>query len=97
MGLTYAGFGWSYRLIGTYTSPNPGGLSVDPAQQSHNHERWNVDLNASYKVNRWLSVFCDVRNITDEHSANNYKFIPSRQFQYQQFSTEITFGINGRF
>jgi outer membrane receptor protein involved in Fe transport len=97
VGLTYADHGWSLRLIGTYTAENPGGLSADLSQQSINKARWNVDLNASYKVNRWLSLFCDVRNLTDEHSANSYKFIPSRQFQYQQFSTEITFGVNGRF
>jgi TonB-dependent receptor len=96
-GITYADFGWSFRLIGTYTSENPGGVSADPSQQTFNKARWNVDFNASYKLNRWLSLFCDVRNLTDEHRGNNYKFIPSRQFQYQRFSTEITFGVNGRF
>jgi TonB-dependent receptor len=96
-GLTYTNYGWQLRLIGTYTAENPGGLSDDPSQQTINLARWNVDLNASYKVNRWLTVFCDVRNLTDEHRGNSYKFIPARQFQFQRFSTEITFGVNGRF
>jgi hypothetical protein len=37
-----------------------------------------------------------VRNLTNE-MKDSYKYIPSRHFQFQRGSPEITAGISGRF
>jgi len=97
LGLTYTDLGWTIRLLGTYEAEKPGTIPADPSQQNIARAKWNVDLNTKYNINRWFSIFCDVRNLTNEHSGNSYKYTPSRQFQFQRFSTEISFGVSGRF
>jgi hypothetical protein len=46
-------------------------------------------------INRRLSVYCDIRNLTDEHIGKISQYIHPRQFQ--RFATEVTLGVSGRF
>jgi TonB-dependent receptor len=94
-GLSYSDYGWNFRLLGTYQSKNATGFNANPGAQLYSAARWNVDLLSSYIINKNLSVFCDLRNLTNEHGGRISQYTYPRQFQ--RFSTEITFGVSGRF
>ncbi|MDR0352396.1 MAG: TonB-dependent receptor [Opitutaceae bacterium] len=94
-----AGLGYGYRGFHVSMKYNYTGRSLDAYNAStgllrYSAPRNTVDASVSYATGRGMTIFCDIRNITN--STRDRAFLSGLASSYHYF-TSINFGIKGRF
>ena len=68
----------------------------DPSDDTYFDDRFVVDINTRWRLNKRLTLFLDLTNVTTEHILQ-YMAIPERHRQTQMQGRTIAFGILGNF
>jgi iron complex outermembrane recepter protein len=86
---TYLRWNYTSEYISSYTAASIG-------RNQYRHDRRVLDVGVAYQLKPWLSLICDVNNITNEPTAF-YRGIPDQMERTTIHGTTITAGITGRF
>jgi iron complex outermembrane recepter protein len=79
---------WTGQIIRTY--------SATPANRIYRKPITTTNINLSYRLNRYATLFCDVSNIF-ETGPSWYRYIPERVYEIRFMPSAVTFGVNGQF
>jgi TonB-dependent receptor len=93
LGYTYRGFG--ARVMWNRTARYLNTYNVNPALLRYVRMRETIDASVSYRFKRALTVFVDVRNLTNE-PTNRWERAAGLVAAYSTF-TNVSFGIKGEF
>lgn len=90
-------YGASLRLSYQYRSPYandlaPGGAGGDLIWEAQQR----VDFSARYDVNRYITLFADINNITDERGLI-YQGTTDRPYELEYFGRRFLFGVRARY
>lgn len=93
----YEKYGASLRLSYQYRSDYandlaPGGSNADLIWEAQQR----VDFSARYDVNRYVTLFADVSNITDERGLV-YQGTTERPYELEYFGRRFLFGVRARY
>lgn len=92
------GLGWSYRRFaisvnGKWTADTPFMWSVGRFRR----HRLMTDLNTSLALGKGMSLFMQVRNITNEPDFIYQDNNPGKLYRIEHYGAIYTFGVKGRF
>lgn len=95
-GLSYTFKRLQVRVAANHLSPYLLQFATDPIAAVWQTETDTLSVNATYKVNRWLSLSANVENLFNEW-PQNYSLNRNRITVIEVYGTRWTFGFNGRF
>ncbi len=94
--LSYDKGGFSSRVALNYNSKSILSFSDDPSQDFFVDERYQLDINASQKINDHLTVFAEFVNLTNDPNVE-YQSIRSQVTNYEIYDWSARFGVNFKF
>lgn len=104
-GVTYstsrltARLNWNYR--GRTRAGAISGTNVDPGTYNYNSPKLNLDVNAEFRVTKWLSLFANVRNVNnvpwrqEAYGPNTPAY--ARGTRWIEYGPNALFGVKGSF
>ena len=90
--LLYDAYGLSLTLGAYYTSKNIFGLGNTAALDIWTQERLSVDFGSQYKVNDWLKLYFNVKNLTNTPLKFTEGPGPNRVIQREFYDATLQFG-----
>jgi TonB-dependent receptor len=94
--LTYTYRRFTGRVTTSYTGQTIRTFSTTLANRIYRKPMTTTNVNLSYKLNRYATLFCDVSNIF-ETGPSWYRYIPERVYEIRFMPSAVTFGVNGQF
>jgi TonB-dependent receptor len=94
--VTYTYRGFTARVTTSYTGTIITSYSTNAANRVYRKPITTTNLNLSYRVHRYATLFCDVSNIF-ETGPSFYRYIPERVREIRFMPSAVTFGVNGQF
>ncbi|OAM89898.1 TonB-dependent receptor [Termitidicoccus mucosus] len=98
MGFVFKYMNFWGRISSTYTGEYLDNYSSDPSQNRYKCARTICNASVSYKVNKFMTLFCDMTNIFDTpqewYRATGH---PERLVYHIENGPKLTIGVNGRF
>ncbi|WP_350287264.1 TonB-dependent receptor [uncultured Croceitalea sp.] len=94
--LSYDLGGFSARASLNYNGRSLLSFSDDPEQDFFLEERYQLDINASQKINDNLTIFAEFVNLTNEPNLE-FQSIRSQVTNYEIYDWSARFGINFKF
>ncbi|MDO8541839.1 MAG: TonB-dependent receptor [Opitutaceae bacterium] len=91
---TYRKF--SGRVTTSYTGQIIRTYNANAAARIYRKPITTTNVNLSYRLNRYATLFCDVSNIF-EQGPSFYRYIPERVYEIRFMPSAVTFGVNGTF
>jgi len=90
--LLYDAYGLSVTLGAYYTSKNIFGLGNTAALDIWAQERFSVDFGSQYKVNEWMKLYFNVKNLTNTPMKFTEGPGPDRVIQREFYDATVQFG-----
>ena len=90
--LLYDAYGLDVTLGAYYTSKNIFGLGNTAALDIWTQERFSVDFGSQYKVNEWLKLYFNVKNLTNTPLKFTEGPGPNRVIQREFYDATLQFG-----
>ena len=90
--ILYDAYGLSLTLGAYYTSKNIFGLGNTAALDIWTQERFSVDFGSQYKVNDWLKLYFNVKNLTNTPLKFTEGPGPNRVIQREFYDATLQFG-----
>ncbi len=84
------------RVTTSYTGTIIRTFSTNAANRIYRKPITTTNLNLSFRLNRYATLFCDVSNIF-EQGPSFYRYIPERVYEIRFMPSAVTFGVNGQF
>ncbi|MEL6483550.1 MAG: TonB-dependent receptor, partial [Bacteroidota bacterium] len=94
--LSYDLGGFSARASLNYNGRSLLSFSDDPEQDFFLEERYQLDINASQKINDNLTIFAEFVNLTNEPNLE-FQSVRSQVTNYEIYDWSARFGINFKF
>ncbi|MEM8764680.1 MAG: TonB-dependent receptor [Bacteroidota bacterium] len=94
--LSYDLGGFSARASLNYNGRSLLSFSDDPEQDFFLEERYQLDINASQKINDNLTIFAEFVNLTNEPNIQ-FQSVRSQVVNYEIYDWSARFGINFKF
>lgn len=94
--LTYTYRGFTIRVTTSYTGRIITTYSANAASRIYRKPLTATNLNLTYRLHRYASVFCDVSNVF-EAGPSSYRYVPERVRETRFLPSAVTFGVNGQF
>lgn len=91
---TYRKF--SGRVTTAYTGQIIRTYNANPAARIYRKPITTTNVNLSYRLNRYATLFCDVSNIF-EQGPSFYRHAPERVYEIRFMPSAVTAGVNGTF
>jgi TonB-dependent receptor len=91
---TYRRF--SGRVTTSYTGQIIRTYSTNVANRIYRKPITTTNLNLSFRLNRYATLYCDGSNIF-EKGPSWYRYIPERVYEIRFLPSAVTFGVNGQF
>jgi len=97
VGLSYIGHGVTVRAKMNYSSDRLNSFNADPSRRVFDKGSTPIDLNLAYAINRRLTVYTDVINVTNVGTNHTYVYIRDRAIRNDLYTTFVKFGVSGSF
>ncbi len=94
--LTYTYRNFSGRVTTSYTGQTIRTFSTVVQNRIYRKPLTTTNLNFSYRLNRYATLFCDVSNVF-EKGPSWYRYVPERVYEIRFMPSAITAGVNGQF
>lgn len=104
-GVTYstsrltARLNWNYR--GRTRAGAISGTNVNPGTYNYNSPKLNLDVNAEFRLTRWLSLFANVRNVSNvpwrQEAYGPASPAYARGTRWIEYGPNALFGVKGSF
>jgi hypothetical protein len=91
---TYRNF--SGRVTTSYTGRVITSFSTAVQNRIFRKPMTTTNVNLSYRVHRYATLFCDVSNIF-ETGPSFFRYVPERVREIRFMPSAVTFGVNGQF
>ena len=96
-GITYSAHPWMARVLANHTGERLLVYAADPSQRQYLMKATPIDFNASYALNRYVSVYVDVINVFNAGRQYQYRWIPDHRSDTWVYTTFVKFGVRGTF
>lgn len=90
--LSYENSRFTARLSGNYTAAYLDELGGDDFEDRYYDKQFFLDANASYKLTKWLRIFGEANNLTNQ-PLRYYQGISSRTMQAEYYRPRYNFGV----
>ncbi|GGH36256.1 TonB-dependent receptor [Mangrovimonas yunxiaonensis] len=90
--LGYAGKRFSLRLSGNYSDAYVDEIGGNAFEDRYYDEQFFLDFNANVAINKNLSVYVNLNNITNQ-PLRYYQGVKNRTMQMEYYEKRLTFGI----
>ncbi len=94
--LTYTFRKFSGRVTTAYTGQIIRTYNANAAARIYRKPMTTTNVNLSYRLNRYATLFCDVSNIF-ETGPSSFRYIPERVYEIRFMPSAVSFGVNGAF
>jgi TonB-dependent receptor len=96
-GITYTGHPWMVRVLANHTGERLLAYTADPSQRQYLMKATPIDINATYALNRYVSLYLDVINLFNAGRQYQYRWIPDHRSDTWVYTTFVKFGVRGAF
>lgn len=90
--LGYAGKSFSIRLSANYSDSYIDEIGGNAFEDRYYDEQFFLDLNANFALNKNLSIYANLNNITNQ-PLRYYQGVSSRTMQMEYYDMRLTFGL----
>jgi outer membrane receptor protein involved in Fe transport len=93
LAMSYDKKAFSFRATLNYNGSFITALSDDPFQDIFTDERYQLDINTSYRFNKKLTVFAEFVNLTNQKRVE-YQFTRNNPTNIESYGWSARFGLN---
>ncbi len=94
--ISYDKGGFSSRVALNYNDSSLLSFNSDPTQDFFLDERYQLDVNASQKINKNLTIFAEFVNLLNDPNVE-YQFLRNQVTNYEIYGWSTRFGLNYKF